>query len=98
MARSVEFDEASQAEFIEAFDWYAKRSHGAAIGFASAVDVAIERIAENPDRFPTTFAGCRYCKVERFPFCVVFYSSERGLFVVAIAHLKRRPGYWRNRL
>jgi len=50
MATSVEFDVAARSEFDEAFDWYAQRSLGAAIGFASEVDAAVEKIAGDPER------------------------------------------------
>ena len=58
MARSVNFDVAAQAEFDNTFDWYAMRSLGAAIGFASEVDAAVELIAADPERFPGSYAGC----------------------------------------
>jgi hypothetical protein len=45
----ADFFEAARSEFDEAFDWYAKRSHGAAIGFASAVDAALDAILADPD-------------------------------------------------
>lgn len=36
--------------------------------------------------------------VERFPFAVVFVETDTALHVVAVAHSKRRPRYWRGRL
>jgi plasmid stabilization system protein ParE len=98
MATSVEFGPAARSEFDEAFDWYARRSHGAAIAFASEVDTAIEKIAADPERFAGTHAGCRYCAIPRFPYCVIYHHTRSKIVVVAIAHAKRRPGYWRPRL
>jgi plasmid stabilization system protein ParE len=98
MEQLAEFFEAARKEFDEAFDWYSKRSHGAAIGFASAVDAALDAILADPGRFPRTFAGCQYGKVDRYPYQIVYYRDERGVVVVAVAHAKRRPGYWRRRL
>ena len=98
MARSVDFDVAAQAEFDNAFDWYAMRSLGAAIGFASEVDAAVELIAADPERFPGSYAGCQFCALHRYPYLVIFYRTEDRVVVVAIAHAKRRPGFWRDRL
>lgn len=98
MAEPVEFDAAARREFDEAFDWYAERSVGAAIGFASEVDAVVESIAAAPERFAHTYAGCQYARLHRYPYCVVYNHSHVGLVVIAIAHAKRRPGYWRNRL
>jgi plasmid stabilization system protein ParE len=56
MARPVDFDVDARTEFDEAFNWYAQRSTAAAIGFASAVDVAIESIVADPNRFVRTYS------------------------------------------
>ena len=98
MAAEIEFIAAAREDFDEGFDWYRGRSLAAALGFAAEIDAAIERIGTVPERFPTTYAGCRYCRLVRYPYSVVYYRSTRGLLVVAVAHAKRRPGYWRQRL
>jgi plasmid stabilization system protein ParE len=97
VATRVEFDAAARAEFDEAFDWYAERSPGAAMGFAAEVDAAVEQVAADPDRFPRTFAGCQRCSLQRYPYSVVYYRTSSKITVAAIAHAKRRPGYWRDR-
>ncbi|MCE9548267.1 MAG: type II toxin-antitoxin system RelE/ParE family toxin [Planctomycetia bacterium] len=96
MAR-VEFLAGANEDFDESFDWYAKRSAAAAIGFASAVDEAIEKIVADPNRFPSAKSGCRYCNLHPYPFRLVFRAESERLVVVAIAHAKRRPHYWRGR-
>lgn len=98
MASNVKIDSAAREEFNEALDWYAKRSVGTAIGFATAIDAAIEKISVDPLRFPKTFADCQRCSVERYPYCVIFYQNGDEIVIVAIAHSKRSPGYWRRRM
>jgi plasmid stabilization system protein ParE len=98
MERPIEILEAAAREFDEAFDWYAERSHGAAIGFASALDRVLEKILADPKRFGRTYAGCQYCKLDRYPYCAIYLHSDANVTVVAIAHAKRRPGYWRDRV
>ena len=61
MADVIEVDAEARAEFDEALNWYAERSRGAALGFASEVDVAINKLTADPDRFPRTYAGCQQC-------------------------------------
>lgn len=94
----AEFDPAARDEFDEAFDWYAKRSRDAAVGFASVVDKTIDAILVAPEQFATTFAGCRFARTKRYPYLVIFQKSPRGVSVIAIAHSRRRPGYWRSRV
>jgi len=93
MASNAKVDSEARQEFDEAFDWYAKRSTGAAIGFAAEIDAAIEKIGEDPHRFPRTFAGCHRCSVERYPYSLVFYQNGDEIVIVAFAHSKRKPGY-----
>ena len=98
MAMSVEFDAAARVEFDDAFNWYAQRSRGAAIGFATEIDVAIEAVTADPNRFQQTYAGCQFYRLKRYPYCVIYYRVRNSVRVVAVAHAKRRPAYWRERL
>ena len=86
------------AELEEAAAWYEQRRSGLDGEFRSAVEQAVQRIRENPQvgsRYGAT--RFRYVLVRRFPY-IVFYSENNQLVrVVAVAHGRRRPGYWMNR-
>jgi plasmid stabilization system protein ParE len=97
MPKPIEYLPGAQRDFDESFDWYAERSARAAIGFALAVERAVESIIADPNRFPRTYAGCRYGLLRRYPFSVVFRDEPDRLVIMAVAHAKRRPGYWRKR-
>lgn len=97
MVKPIEYHSGARIDFDESFDWYSERSAGAAIGFASAVDDALDIILDNPGRFPRTHGGCANYALKRFPFRIVFRNEPHRLVIVAIAHAKRRPGYWRGR-
>ncbi len=98
MATYVEIIAAARYEFDEAFDWYAKRSPGAAIGFIAEIDAAIEKIGFDPERFPKTYANCQRCILNHYPYSVIYYHTPERIIIVAIAHAKRRPAYWRSRM
>jgi plasmid stabilization system protein ParE len=98
MARYAELGDEAIAEFNEQVDWYQARSTDAALGFIDAISEALERIVAAPGRYPGTFAGCRHCRLPRYPLQIVFLEEGDRLLVVAIAHSKREPGYWQNRL
>lgn len=97
MAKPIEYLRDARIDFDQSFDWYGERSIGAAIGFASAVDDAMDRILADPGRFPKIQGDCAYCPLKRYPFRVVFRDEPGRLVVIAIAHAKRRPGYWHDR-
>lgn len=97
MPRAVEYLEGARVDFDDSFDYYRERSAGAAIGFAAAVDEAIDLILADSSRFPSTLGGCRYCALRRYPFRVIFRDEANRLVIVAVAHAKRRPSYWHGR-
>lgn len=90
---------AAQAELRQAVAWYEKEQ---AIGADLAAEVrqaflAIERAPERWPAWPKKPRVRRFV-LNRFPFSV-FYTIREGVVVVlAVAHQRRRPGYWLNRL
>lgn len=81
----------------EARNWYAERSTFAAQGFLTALDEAVQAIIEAPERWPKHRYGCRrYVFSNQYPFTLVYRITAR-LEIIAVAHQKRRPGYWRSR-
>jgi plasmid stabilization system protein ParE len=87
----------ARSDFDESFDWYAERSVLAAERFELAVDDALRRIAANPEKFAFVTTLHQACRVERFPFRVIYQVEPERIVVVAIAHAKRRPNYWKRR-
>ena len=93
----IDFHPGATKDLEESLDWYAERSTAAAQGFALAIDAALESIAANPDRFRMVGRRHRACSLVAYPFQIVFRNDGSRLFVIAVAHAKRRPGYWRRR-
>jgi plasmid stabilization system protein ParE len=87
----------ARLDYDASFEWYAVQSGVAAEQFASAVDATLGLIAADPQRFAAIDGQHRECLVARFPFRII-YRVERGrIIVVAVAHAKRRPGFWKSR-
>ena len=93
----VELDPEAIAEAQEAFHWYAKRSQRAADGFIAELDVAVARISEQTQLFASYLQGTRRYLLKRYPYAIVFREQTDVIQVVAVAHCKRRPGYWKDR-
>jgi plasmid stabilization system protein ParE len=93
----AEFHPEAIAELDASADWYAERSPIAVKNFLVAIDLAIETIESDPNRFPFIDSRHQSCSVMKFPFQVVFRRKADQLFIIAVAHAKRRPGYWRGR-
>jgi plasmid stabilization system protein ParE len=85
-------------EIEGADDWYLQRSADASVAFIAAVSEALDRISEAPQRWPKYLHGTRRFVLHRFPFSVVYLDDPDVVNIVAIAHNKRKPGYWKQRL
>ena len=95
--RPVEFHPDAVAEARAAFEWYQERNESAAGLFLTELDLAIERIAETPERWPLYLRGTRCFLLRRFPFAVVYRQVAETIQIVAVAHGRRKPGYWKER-
>lgn len=96
-APRVRFHPTAVAEAKAAHDWYAKRNPSAAAAFMKALDAALTVIRDSPRRWPQHSHGTRKYLLRRFPYAVVYRIADATIQVVAIAHGRRRPGYWRSR-
>jgi toxin ParE1/3/4 len=97
-SKALEFHEAASLEFEAAFAWYFERSERAALRFAREVERALGLISEVPERFPAGVRGTRRFLLRRFPFALVYRELPSAIQVVAVAHGRRRPGYWKTRV
>jgi plasmid stabilization system protein ParE len=94
----IELHPEAIAEARDARVWYAERSPVAASAFMAELDLAVDRISGSPDRWATYLHGTRRYLLNRFPYFVVYRVTGNKLQVVAVAHGRKRPGYWRHRL
>ena len=85
-------------ELGEAVRWYEDQSDGLGVAFLEAVQRVISRIETHPEigaRVPDQ-QHTRRVLVTGFPYQLVYLVKPTEVVVVAVAHLKRRPGYWRR--
>jgi plasmid stabilization system protein ParE len=92
------FHPEAEAEYLHAFEWYEVRSPRAALRFESQVDDVLARIVGTPESFPRYDDTHRFAIVRRFPFSIVFQNLSDHVYVVAVAHSSRSPGYWQDQV
>ena len=103
MKKPARFEDEADAEYRTAGRWYEERVVGLGIEFFDAVDAALDRIARLPKagalvRRVAVDLQVRRAPVSRFPYHVVYLDTPTTIRVLAIAHDRRRPGYWTSRL
>ena len=97
MSSPIEIHPEAAAEVQAAYAWYQQHNPSVAAAFLAEVDRAISQISEFPDRWPRFKRGTRRFVLHKFPFLVVYRKSGGMIQVVAIAHGRRRPDYWKSR-
>jgi plasmid stabilization system protein ParE len=96
--RPLEFHPAAAEEVEAALSWYGSRSRDAARAFVVELDDALKHIEAAPSRWPEHAHSTRRYVMRRFPYLVVYRDTPDALQIVAVAHGRRRPGYWRQRV
>jgi toxin ParE1/3/4 len=102
VTRRIRTEPEASAELVEAALWYEEHRRGLGTEFLEAVDAALEFIARFPEagvRVPDVLDDLpvRRAPVRRFPFHVVYLDLPEVVRVVAVAHDRRSPAYWRSR-
>ncbi len=89
----------ARAEIRAAMRWYESRKKGLGVEFVAVLDEALQAIAAHPESAPLwrTDRPWRKWVVRRFPYLVFFDVGSDIVTVVAVAHQRRRPGYWLKR-
>ena len=93
----IRFHPAAAAEVEAAMQWYAERSPIAARASATEVNTCVERVGEAPNRWPPLSARDSPILLSALSFSLVYRVRNGEIEIVAVAHHRRRPGYWRRR-
>lgn len=93
---TLRFHPAAQDELIATAIFYEAARNGLGEQFRDAVQVVLAHLLANPE-LGEKRRGARRLTVSGFPYDIVYRASNATLEVLAVAHHRRRPGYWRQR-
>ena len=90
-------------ELEKSADWYGARGEGLAVGFLEEFERVASLIGSRPASFPRLHdvapeLEIRRALLPRFPYALVFLDLGPEVRIIAVAHAKRRPGYWLHRV
>jgi plasmid stabilization system protein ParE len=98
VARSpVEFHPSTRGEIRKACAWYRERSLAAEDGFLAELRHAVEQASLAPNQWPLVAAGTRRYVFSRYPYSLFYRVIGNTVRVLAVAHDKKREGYWQGR-
>lgn len=96
--RSVEFHPEAEDEFISAARFYEDQTTGLGLEFIRTVQGTYERLSASPRSGTPVGRRLRRTLVPKFPYGLLYRVEPERIYIVAVMHLRRRPGYWRHRL
>jgi toxin ParE1/3/4 len=99
--KALKLHAAAQAELQESVEFYRKRGGERwAVRFKERVAEGFTAIALNPGRYPLAkdLADVRTFRIKQFPFSLLYINRTNYIWIVAVAHGSRKPGYWKERI
>jgi plasmid stabilization system protein ParE len=94
----ITFHPDADEEIAEAARYYESKSPGLGFSFLVAVQAAIEQIVAHPLGCEVVGDDIRRKLLRRFPYSLLYAVETDRIRIIAVAHQKRRPNYWRSRL
>ena len=92
------FHDDAQAEFDAAIAYYEEKETGLGLRLHAAVEHAIDIIRRHPRiGAPYKETSLRRFVIAAFPFLLFYLHEADIVWIVAVAHSKRRPDHWAQR-
>ena len=88
----------AERELNDSAAFYEARTNGLGADFIRQVERTLAQIAVNPNAGRFLSGTIRRRLVNRFPFAILYQAESESVWIIAVMHLRRRPGYWKRRL
>jgi len=94
----IGFDPDARAEFLKAVEYYEECRKGLGRRFRDSVETQLEQIREMPFLYRVLHPPFRRCLLQTFPYSIIFSIEPDSIVIIAVAHAKREPDYWHQRI
>jgi toxin ParE1/3/4 len=98
--RKIKFHPQAREEIQHETRFYSKVGRITGNRFIEITKKATWKIQNNPGMWSvmTEKLLLRGYVLSVFPFTIIYASNDNILFIVAFAHHKKKPGYWKDRI
>jgi toxin ParE1/3/4 len=96
--KRITFHPDADAELTDAARYYESCQPGLGSDLLAEVESALDQISSNPEASQKIGSRVRRKLLWRFPYTLIYAAYPERIRIVAFAHQKRRPFYWRKRL
>jgi plasmid stabilization system protein ParE len=94
---TVRLDLAAKQEIHQAALFYEDCREGLGQEFVDSVESAFEQIQQHPTVWRILKGRFRRYLLQRFPYGIIYAVEGKVIYIAAVMHLKRKPGYWVSR-
>ena len=94
----LDFLQTADDEFAEAIAYYNLQSEGLGLEFAAEVKSGLGRILQYPLAWTPLSKRTRRCRLNRFPYALLYQIRGDIILVVAVQNLHKHPDSWISRL
>ena len=88
----------ARRELLEGSDYYEGESLGLGAIFLDRVEEAVAYLQRFPRAAPVVLGEVRRLLISKFPYSLIYRIEDEELFILAVAHHRRRPLYWARRM
>ncbi len=88
------FSKLALQELDDATGYYEIEFPGLGLRFRDEVKKATNRILEYPEAWSVEKGEIRKCLLHKFPYKLLYSIEQDHIFIIAVAHQHRKPGYW----
>ena len=94
----AEFHPTASDEIVETTAYYESEVPGLGDRFIAEVESIIEVLCDQPNIGQSVGDKLQRILLARFPYSLIYSIESERIWVIAVAHHRRRPGYWQERI
>ncbi len=87
----------ARQELINSIEYYNSKKEGLGYTLLLNFEEAIDRVRDNPKAWPLVSKNTRRCLLKNFPYGIIYHIND-CMEIIAFMNLRKKPGYWANRL
>ncbi len=84
-------------ELIDASSFYESRQNGLGLRFLDSINKGLASIRSDPLIWKPDRLGRRKYIIWKFPYILIYKIKNSMIYILALAHTSRKPGYWKPR-
>jgi toxin ParE1/3/4 len=88
----------AEAEFLLAQQRYTDVSLPLGRRFYGEITSVFRRIIEHPLRYKQFDPPAHRLFASGFPYAVIYVARPDAIWIIAVMHVRREPGYWKERI